>query len=455
MKFEFYGYSSPTDGTWNHDGTVYSYGEDYRTAARYREYLDCGMTLVLLQHENAYHGEPWETSNTRLCMDRALQAGGNKVVVSDRRLMEMCSQQKSLVGGGAQFKSVEALEKHIAKLIRPYVSHPAFYGIQMKDEPKVYDFLPFGQVYRVLRRLLPDAFLQCNLLPMGEPPSRHAVGADDLYKAYRLYLNDYLDATDGDSICFDEYPFRRDGIVHGYCLRSLQIAANTAKARKVQLRMVIQAFSMLNLKGQVTYRACLENDMYWQLNLLVGLGVRSFGYFTYFTKQANKSGNEIFLDGASFLNRDGTRSKMYGYMTRIHAEFQGFAAIAFSYAFNGMRVICDRSQPVPDYLDCVCDDDMAWIDSVKAADAPCVLTESKGAGFMYMLMNAADPYLNTPPAECVIQFKRELGYKIYHKGRLEASKTAKSLRYALRAGEAVYIIVEDRAPRPPWQFKEE
>ncbi len=417
-RFEFYGYSSPTDGTWIHDGTVYSYGEDFRTVARYKEYLNAGFNVVLLQHENEYNGEKWETSNTKLCMDNAYKAGADKIIVSDGRIKELCKENDDIVGDGRLFATESDLDARMAEYVAPYASHPAFYGMQLKDEPRFYQFKAYGRVYRSLKRVVPNVFLQCNLFPMSVAVERFSADKTDPYEAYSEYLESYLDATDGDSICFDEYPFRRDGITHDFCLRSLQLAARICKRRDKELRIVIQSFGMLNPSGRITFRNCTENDIYWQLNLMVGLGVKNIGYFTYCVKQQNVSENEKFLDGASLINRDGTRTRLYYKVKKIHSEFRSFEKILSGYEYNGMRLFtANETEPVPDYLDKVDADVLSAVKHVEIKHGNVLITELAGAdGYVYAVQNITDPFYNDEASLC-IEFRNGFKTEKYRKGK--------------------------------------
>ena len=70
-EFLTYGYTGPTDGTWFRDDEQYNTGEDYRTTERYAEYKDAGFNVLLLQGNEPYNGEPFETSILKRNMDRA------------------------------------------------------------------------------------------------------------------------------------------------------------------------------------------------------------------------------------------------------------------------------------------------------------------------------------------------------------------------------------------------
>ena len=51
LQFDFYGYSSASNGKWSIDGIEYDAGQDFRTVERVREYKDTGMTIYMPQHQ--------------------------------------------------------------------------------------------------------------------------------------------------------------------------------------------------------------------------------------------------------------------------------------------------------------------------------------------------------------------------------------------------------------------
>ena len=120
-NFEFYGYCSPTSGKYYVDGNEYFMGEDFRTAKRYKEYKDVGFTILLLQHENSYSGEDFETSACNLCMREAVKAGIDKIIVSDTRLKELC-EEETLVGESGKFKTASTMVGLCVWMVFPGVS---------------------------------------------------------------------------------------------------------------------------------------------------------------------------------------------------------------------------------------------------------------------------------------------------------------------------------------------
>lgn len=110
---DFYAYSPPTDGTWKLDGELMSTGEDYRSVARYREYAEAGLTMLLAQSSGQYGGETWEGSIAQMVLDNAYEAGITKVILADTRIFALSRSETGLVGPGLTFSSYDALDAYV------------------------------------------------------------------------------------------------------------------------------------------------------------------------------------------------------------------------------------------------------------------------------------------------------------------------------------------------------
>ena len=111
----FYCYNCPTSGYYTVNGYKYFSGEDFRTAKRYKEYVDCGFNMVQARGENSYKGEEWEGSNCQLVFREALKGGCDKILVTDGRFDHWIRDERNLVGEGRLFASEAELDKAVAE----------------------------------------------------------------------------------------------------------------------------------------------------------------------------------------------------------------------------------------------------------------------------------------------------------------------------------------------------
>lgn len=364
-KFDFFGYSALTDGTWKEydvetgETTSHFSGEDYRNVYRIEEYKDAGMTILFPQSACAIAAteEDFDFSSSKLkeVMDMSLQAGINKVVVADYRLYALIGTE-GIVGEGKQFATEAELDTTIKAYMKDYASHSAFYGVMLTDEPSYTCFEAYGQVYKAIKRCYPNAYIQCNLFPpvggsvgsiFPEPTSDEKAKYTNLgfnssyaerFAAYEKYLTMFLDSTGADYVMFDQYPLNNTGIYDSY-IGGMQVVANVCAQRGVKFQFVSQTMTMqqgASESDNATYnnqRILTEEDLRWLNNMQLGFGVKQIAYFTYFTKQAASSG-ERFIDGGAFITNNGEKTDLYYSMRKILAENQKFAPVILSFDYQ-------------------------------------------------------------------------------------------------------------------------
>lgn len=402
--FDFYGYNSPTAGLYYVDDEVYTLGEDYRNVKRYKEYKNVGFNVLLLQHENSYRGEDFKSSACKLCMDKGYAAGIDKVIVSDTRLKDLC-EEPILVGENGKFASERELFSYLEFCIAPYKDHPAFYGVQLFDEPKFGYLDSCAAVYSGLKKIMPEIAVQENLLNLCAP-ALIALEPSDIYTDYENYLKYYLERSGSDYLMTDEYAFRRNNAVSPYTVPTYQILAKTCRENNVELRLVMQSFSQEGnvikdgeMDGGISWRRITEKDMYWQMHLALGFGCKEFSFFTYFTKtHKNFIGKRAVsdgIDGAAMVNLDGTRTKLYYATKKIIKEIKNFEPVIINYDFYKDYYFFENGKTHKDFehlamLKYI--NDGCPIDVKISAGALCVceLRDSRG-NEMFMLENVTNP----------------------------------------------------------------
>ena len=464
--FDFYGYNGPTDGKYYADDEVYTYGEDYRTVKRFKEYKDVGFNISLLQHHNAYVGEKWETSACKKCMDVAYKAGIDKVIVSDERLKDLCKEEL-LVGENGKFKSEEELLSFIDDCSKNYRNHPAFYGLQLHDEP-IYKYLKeYGHVYKAIKKVIPNAELQCNLLNMCLPWGINKdEQAGDMYKDFPEYLNAFVDYSGIDYLMTDEYAFRRNNSISPWTMPTYQLLADVCKKRGVEMRLVMQSFTQEacvvskknpdQVEGSIAWRRMTEKDMYWQMNLAMGFGCKEYSFFTYFVKQHKhfnaKWAGSAGVDGGTFINLDGTRTRLYYYTKRIIAEMKEFEPVLIKYDFDNAYFFFPEGKKAADFemtSKAILTDNKNIPISVKTERDPIIVTELKnGESRLYMVENIGNTFdelmYKIRPKKVEINLgELSNSAKVYHKGKLlNRDLSSGKLTEKLGMGQALFIEIE-------------
>lgn len=464
-QFEFYGYASLKDGTWQEGALTYFSGEDFRNIERVKEYKDAGMTILMPQATAgivASKGETvdFENSKAKEVLDMAAEVG-IKMIVTDYRLYGFTGTE-SIVGEGKEFATEAELDEAIRWHMEPYVNHPAFYGVQLLDEPHYATFTSQGEVYKSIKRCYPDAFVQMNLLPpltnieMGEGkqfpmPDSESVQAfidagyspmcAETLAAFELYLTMFLDATGSDYIMYDQYPFWSESMTT--YIAGLQVAANVAKTRGVELHFVAETFT--TDKGNNT-RIMSDADLRWINNMLLGFSTKQIAYFTYFTR--NPDGSIIFVDGGSFITNLGQKTDIYYNMQKILAENKAFASTILSFEYQASATyIQPLSMYSSTHVSVCAKGTFAKVDNFESDKESSLLTElydNANNRHMYMIQNIIDPAYkaSTTYQTNTLTFNENYTYAVVWQNAKRTIVKLKDNQYtvSLQPGEAVYVI---------------
>ena len=473
-EYLFYCYNCPGNGEYYHNGYTYSFGEDYRNAKRYKDYLDCGFNAVQARGDekgSAFHGGAFAGSDTEKVFQGFLQAGGKNVIVTDSRFDHWIRDERDIVGEGKLFANEEQLDAAVKECVEPYCHQKGFFGIQLFDEPKYSQFSAYGQLVRSLNRVLPGVYLQCNLLPLGsradlflsdselqaqvdDPTLKFATDGIPTTKfgIYEKYVNDFIDATQIDNVLFDEYPFRREYIISGSTLANYQLVGKICKDRNLEFRVVLQSF-VHYWNGALHNRYMTESDMYWQTNLALGFGVKEFSFYTYLAKpdfDYKKGMGEA--DGGAFINLDGSKTALYFYTKRIIAEMKKFAKVGLKYAYENSWVATEAGKTYEDfdwtkfaYVNEKCPFD------VQVSHGVALITEqsalSKNGDKLYMIENFGNVKEELFDGVGPMQVRVELPKgkkKFYFRGKRMRVKADKDGKYtfALKVGDAVFVEIQ-------------
>lgn len=463
-EYLFYCYNCPTSGYFTINGYKYFYGEDFRTAERYAEYVECGFNMVQARGENSYKGEEWEGSNCQLVFKEALKGGCTRILVTDGRFDHWIRDERDLVGEGKMFATEAELDKAVAECVAPYATQEGFYGIQLFDEPLYDQFPAYGQIMRSIKRILPDAYVQSNLLPMTAPEkllvpqkgysedvatdkiATETLAVSDIYKRY---VGDFQEITQADNIHFDEYPFRREYIISGNTLPNYQLVARMCKERNIDFRAVLQSFAHI-WNGNYQNRRMTESDMYWQTNLAMGFGVREYSFYTYMAKPDFKYKDGPFgeMDGAAFINLDGSRTKLYEYTKRIISEMKKLSVVLRNYRYESSHIVTESGKTCKDFdwTKFLYEDEPSPIPVSVDKGVALITRQTNGENELYMLENLGNVrdelFDGIPPMRLSVRLP-EGEKKFYFRGeQIQATPNAEGeYTFALKVGDAIFVEI--------------
>lgn len=447
-KFSFFAYNPPTSGTYTINGYSYKSGEDFRSVKRCREYKNVGFDIMQMRYEYYYTGEcAWEDSPTKYMWDKAYEAGIRKIIVSDRRLDRMIRhgsyEPTRLVGEGCPFATEAELDAKVLEYVSDYKDYPGFYGIQMVDEPGTVHVPVYGELARSLKRVLPNAYLQVNLNPMCVKYE----GLDGK-QSYERYVKEMFEGGNLKNISFDDYPFRREYIISGNNILTYQIVARACKKYGADLETVLQSFSH-STQGVLRTRRMVESDMYWETNVAMGFGTKRYAFYTYMPKvNFDYATGGDGIDGACFINNDGSRTALYTYTKRIIKEMKKFSSVVLKYEYENSYIVTEQGKTK---------DDFEWTASAEDNGKPpfpmqidkgvALVTEQKnGNDRLYMLENIGNVkdelFENAPPMR--VEFELPNGETaFYFRGeKIDCARENGKFVRELKVGDALFVEVK-------------
>ena len=461
LQFDFYAYHPPTDGNYENYGVKYSTGENYRTVERYQQYRDSGCNLLMLFHPE-YTGN-WENSETKRVVDTAYEGGNDRIIVRDTRLAWMSHgltidgekyKKERLVGEGEKFATEAELDAYVASCLADYIDHPAVYGVMLQDEPTYSKLGMFGDMYASIKRVAPELFVQINLLPMiinlswydgPDPVGAETMNEDELREAkYRMYLERFLETSGADYFQVDQYPMNGSSIYQTY-MRCLQICAEVAKKHDVDLYFVTQTCTMT--QNGISQRQIKEEDARWLNNMLVGFGVKTIFYWTYWCRNGS-SQQEAFDDYTSFISTDGQVQPLYYTMQQIMKEEQQFAPTVLNFEYSDSMIYSVKPlNYLAQHTLRFQNGTLKKVVDVSSDKEIVLITElvdhTKG-NYMYMVQNIIDPLYksNTTNQTVTLTFSDEYEYAVVWERGERTLVELDNHQYTVKQhpGDAVYVM---------------
>jgi len=446
-QFYLYGYAPP--GCETGDYVVGQNVENsFRTVERYKEYKAVGFNMFMSGCTATYYGEDWESSMCKKVMDMVYEAGIDKYIVGDQAFYELSCQKDGIIGEGKKFASEQELDAFVADRIKNYSKHPAFYGIYLKDEPHFYLFKAFGEICKSIKRVRPQTFVYCNLLPLDTlrwMDERYPAGGD-LMERRSKYLEMFLDETGCDYIMYDDYPFCYNKENKVLYLRCMQHAAELCRDRGVEFKFVAQSFSM-QICNQDYYWVPNEQEMRYQLNLLLGFGIKELGFFTYLPHGANEV--EQFPNDGAMLTREGEKMPLYYDTQKVLKELQDIIPVVTKFEYRHSAYAVKTFNSFLKQLDYMKNDKLINVESFETDREGVLVNElydAENDQYLYRIINVAEVRCEAEAGmkqNTAVQFNKKFKYAdVFKNGKWSKVNLEDGLlNVSLLAGDSVYVLI--------------
>lgn len=236
----------------------------------------------------------------------------------------------SKVTGSTVFKTDADLDAFVYDYLSGLLTHDAFVGVSLKDEPTYYMFPAMGEVARSILRVGEsvgkDLYVMVNLLPyartnnaygkLDAPEENNYVNwyspaGGDEYADYEIYVREYIEEVGQyiGYVQYDDYPLAEKlqaGKYYNntirYFMRTHQLVSELASEAGIERAMAVQSYGT---SGDNEWkRGPSAVDMAWQVNIALAFGCSDISYYEY-TPAPNGDIPDNF--GEEFITlRDGT-----------------------------------------------------------------------------------------------------------------------------------------------------
>ncbi len=405
--------------------------DDAEALAVLQEYKNAGLTVYMPQNAapfGGYNGDDskWATSEAKRVFDLCQQVD-LKVLLQVDWLLEISDINKT---PDDTFNSKYSDFNNTVKTrMSVYANHPAFYGVMLKDEPTSTESAKrFGIIYKAIKAAYPDCYVHYNLLP----------GMDN------AYYQAFIDATEADYVMFDQYPMYESKGIYAQYIADVRRIAELCKSNSINLQVVTQATKKTD--GD-SWRNLDAADLYWLNNMLVGFGVDSIYYFTYYTPLNNDS--ETYADGYSFIKSDGSKTDTYTAIQQITAEMQLLAPVLYEYDYNASGIYVGAQGLIGSHKHySAIDGSFVNITGVSVDNEGALVTEliNEKGKYAYMIQNVADPDCTcsyNKAQTTTVTFAEGVSKITVYKNGVAEEVTLDGNTYTVTqtAGQAVYIVL--------------
>lgn len=192
--------------------------------------------------------------------------------------------------------------------VNRYKNHPAYFGIQIADEPSDGRLDAMSAVCKAIRKADPDHPLWVNLLPIyaGFPS----------IKAYENHIDRYIEKVNPNVITFDNY-----GIIRGDTIRDdFYLNAELFMERSRKYNIPMWTFDVCSEHG--VYKKLTLEKLRWQVSNQLASGSKGIQWFTY--------GQPDPQFKTPAIDANGNKTQTYYNLQKVNREIKSYDHILMS-----------------------------------------------------------------------------------------------------------------------------
>ncbi len=305
---KYFAYYNKNTGWSKNEGYATDWTSPKEFPAHAQKLKDMGNNVILLAENTSAslpEGAVWQTSRAKYVMDTAWTLG-MKVIVCD----DVLYKQSKEVDSKAEAQGV--IDGRM-QLLKNYVTHPAFYGFSLEDEPEPNSLFTGSEMESVgfMVQALKETcaklgyskangnepfFLSC----LYQYSSGFEVGS--ILNMYKNYLSDWFKGTSLDYVYIDLYTGHAMGDNKNRYEMTYDVVYGSGTDGIIgsdkKFYQVITAHTQnKNKEGELT-----DQDLYMSMLYAAAHNVAGYSWFCYFPIVEETAGSMVGFDGKGFGN---------------------------------------------------------------------------------------------------------------------------------------------------------
>ncbi len=355
-EFTMFAYNAICDNWYQRNGVRYYLDESLATPENLQKYVDCGFNYLFVDwvfNENSLdENYNFETGKLKSILDMANEFG-LKCIVYQGNIMGLSNFEESRINpekaatNSDYFNSQEELNAYVAKALVGLKDHPAFDGVILIDEPKYTKFQAISETYHAVKAAAPDAYVMINLLPFAENSNEHKI----LYcgsleysseEAYKMYLEEYYEKVGKymGYVQYDDYPILDGGILSTFIYCN-DVVSDFCAEKGLTRTTLFQSCAYSNRRN------VKEADIYFQMNVGMAFGNKSYAYYTYYPILNT---NGVVDESNYIVNMKGEANPKYYAIQTVTKEMQFNAKALMNFEYKGMQYKVKAPASSLDYI---------------------------------------------------------------------------------------------------------
>ncbi len=328
---------------------------------------------------------------------------------------------------------------------------PVFSEYAFMDEPGACHFDVLGESVSEFKKQFPTKDVYINLLPMyanvrqllNGPWEKGKREIDDEY-TYRMYLDEFVEKVDIESIgadiypckrkphkdCPEEFPLKYTPVTYDKYLHSIEAVADKCRETGRKFYATIQTCA-----GEGVYRKITPDELRWQAYTMLSFGAKAIIYFTFARRKEST---------CSILDEKGNPTELFYASKKMCEGIKKLSDLYCSYKNIGAFTVGYDEEKTPYlYLENPYSLGEFGIISEIDTNTPLLIgcfDKEHGEGKAFMIVNQQDW---SQPMDAVIKMKIEGKVTKYYDGEPEEMKAKDGVyEFNLAQGDGLFVTVE-------------